>query len=144
MPSSDYTTTGGGLKLKGAKDASIDKKRKKKKATPSSATPHPDKAAPLDTNKDVALRKALEDEDGDAPESRSGGAKSTQVGGTSTGDVLGHGKTEAERRHEERRRKRVSRLTRALQRGESADTCCSLTNALNARASRRTRSGSRS
>jgi len=31
MPASEYTTTSGGLRLKGAKDAGIDKKRKKKR-----------------------------------------------------------------------------------------------------------------
>lgn len=105
MPSSDYTTTGGGLKLKGAKPAGVDKKRKKK---PKPAT------TTAEASQDQSLRKALEDED-ESPENR-------MQEGTDSKDLEGarheraipgaSGKTEAERRHEERRRKRVCLYSR--------------------------------
>ncbi|GAB7352320.1 hypothetical protein MBLNU459_g2768t1 [Dothideomycetes sp. NU459] len=102
MPSSDYTSTGGGLKLKGAKNAGVDKKRKKK------SNKEQDKLAPQDTpgntsartTSDVAesgtkVSQALEDE-----ESRDKQEMDPR-------EVRDFGKTEAERRHEERRRKRL-------------------------------------
>jgi len=101
MPSSDYTTTGGGLKLKGAKNAGIDKKRKKKSkpTTNSTTVATTDASNSHDSKEDGAngMQNALAQEDADLAESKDG-AEQEEVRIT---------KTEAERRHEELRRKRV-------------------------------------
>lgn len=92
MPSSDYTSAvGGGLKLKGS--GGINKKKKKKKSKPTE-----DK--PSSTNNDADapttdLQKALANEDD---------VDKVEV----SEEVKEYGKTEAQRRHEERRKKRVS------------------------------------
>jgi len=101
MPSSDYTTTGGGLKLKGAKNAGIDKKRKKKsKSTTESTAVSTQSITSADASKDDVrntVQDALAEEDtdlGSGKDEREHGEVRVQ-------------KTEAERRHEELRRKRV-------------------------------------
>jgi protein FAM32A len=108
MPSSDYTSAiGGGLKLKGS-SSGIDKKKKKKKSSskPSESntiTTTDTKADELEGGEPAeasesqnALQKALADEE----------AQDTQLEKLRT--ETGFGKTEAQRRHEERRKKRVS------------------------------------
>ena len=86
-PGDEYAAaTGGTLKLKGVQGSKIDKKKKKKKkeeeATP--ATPHG--AADVTESGTAADAESRDEHDGAA----------------------NVGKTEAERRHEEMRRKRVS------------------------------------
>ncbi|GAB7340132.1 hypothetical protein MBLNU457_6617t1 [Dothideomycetes sp. NU457] len=101
MPSSDYTTTGGGLKLKGAKNAGIDKKRKKKsKSTTGSTTVATTDASGARASKDDGandMQNALAQEDADLAHGKDV-AEQQEVRTT---------KTEAERRHEELRRKRL-------------------------------------
>jgi hypothetical protein len=107
MPASDYTSTvSGGLKLKGgAKDAGVKKKSKKSKSSKDKtakpeeaavAAREPEAAKPSDTT--LALSNQPSDHDRDVTPSAS-------TGGTGTG------KTEAQRRHEEIKRKRVSHIT---------------------------------
>jgi len=85
MGKEDYISTGGSLKLKGVKDSGIKKKKKKKKPT----TPDP----------------TLEQK------SREGSAKATSADGLEEREEEPEdpyaGKTETERRFEERKRKMV-------------------------------------
>ncbi|KAK5746793.1 hypothetical protein LTR17_000423 [Elasticomyces elasticus] len=93
MPSSDYSSAvGGGLKLKGAKDAGI--KKKKKKSKPSEPATAASEAEP---SEQTALQKALADEET--------GLEAT--GKERETETRQFGKTEAQVRHEERRRKRL-------------------------------------
>lgn len=110
MPSSDYSNAvGGGLKLKGAGGGGVDKKKKKKKAKkPTEKENEKEDGAREEGQEDVkqddgqstALQKALAEEekttgkDSDAAET----------------EVREYGKTEAQRRFEERRKKRVCYL----------------------------------
>ena len=101
MPASDYTSTvSGGLKLKGgAKDAGVKKKSKKSKSSKEKAAPKPtsqdgQEAGDSKTN-DTDLALATTHSDRDATPSEQPGSSGT-------------GKTEAQRRHEEIKRKRVS------------------------------------
>ena len=102
MPSSDYSNAvGGGLKLKGS-SSGIDKKKKKRKSKPAEESEkkvevQPDQPAEEDSNEQTALQKALADEEGERGD-----------GKASEADVKEYGKTEAQRRFEERRKKRVS------------------------------------
>lgn len=111
MPSSDYANAvRGGLKLKGAKDSSGVKKHKKKEKKPtlsetnaSSSVRDTDPAEGKE-RAESTLQKALLDEDGldeDAMEGAGAGALRSER------EEVGVGKTEAQRRHEERRKKRV-------------------------------------
>lgn len=97
MPSSDYTNAvGGGLKLKGGVDK---KKHKKKKSKP--AESEESKAADTPADSESAVQKALADEEKDEDQE-------PEVSRTErAAEVKDLGKTEAQRRHEERRRKRV-------------------------------------
>jgi protein FAM32A len=107
MPSSDYKNAiSGGLKLKGAKDSGVEKKKKKKKPKPdpegndSKAIITKSKQEDeVDLEDDSAVQKALADE-----ETRDNVSASKRR----EDEVKQYGKTEAQRRHEERRRKRVS------------------------------------
>jgi len=94
MPSSDYSSAiGGGLKLKGAKDAGI-KKKKKKKSKPAEPT---NSKVEEKSSDDTALQNALADEE-----------TSLEASGVEReGETKQYGKTEAQKRHDERRRKRV-------------------------------------
>ncbi|EME49623.1 hypothetical protein DOTSEDRAFT_84974 [Dothistroma septosporum NZE10] len=98
MPSSDYSSAvGGGLKLKGA--GGVDKKKKKKKKAKEGNEKddgyRPEKASDSN-NAQTALQKALADEaDGQAN------------GKVPDADMKEYGKTEAQRRFEERRKKRL-------------------------------------
>ncbi|KAI7283365.1 hypothetical protein KC345_g2992 [Hortaea werneckii] len=112
MPSADYgNAVGGGLKLKGAKDAGVKKKKKEKKSK-TADTGDGDKA------QQSALQKALAD--ADKGDDEAGGS---QVAGNDgkdgapdttdhsdhkgSGDHKDYGKTEAQKRQEELRRKRL-------------------------------------
>lgn len=96
MPSSDYgNAVGGGLKLKGAKDAGVKKSKRKEKKVKA--------FAPEDVEKlpeQTALQDALAEEENAAGDND---ALSKQR----ETEVKDYGKTEAQKRHEERRRKRV-------------------------------------
>ena len=121
MPASDYTSTvSGGLKLKGgAKDSGIKKKKKssssKKKSAPETTTatknegeaPGSEERKPAAESSTALARQASVDEDDEEQalvgrRSRSSSAVPTNITGT--------GKTEAQRRHEEIKRKRVSEV----------------------------------
>lgn len=126
MPSSDYTSAvGGGLKLKGS-SGGIDKKKKKKKSSSSKpSTPNDD--APTSN-----LQKALAEDD-------------DKVEVVKDSEVKEYGKTEAQRRHEERRKKRVSPshilpFTHIICEHRNADRNCSSKNVSSAKESKRTRS----
>jgi protein FAM32A len=96
MPSSDYTSAGGGLKLKGAKPTGVEKKRKKKSSSKSiavtTAASSKDATPAKDDTADPATTTDLEQREKNKEESL----------------IPDDGKTEYERRHEETRRKRVS------------------------------------
>lgn len=104
MPaSSDYATpVGGGLKLKGAKNAGIDKtkskKKKKKIKAPSAAAQQQDEQGGGGRESPAEARDRAEKDDEDAEDGR----RAALVEGGSGG------KTEAERRHEEMRWKRLN------------------------------------
>ncbi len=91
MPADDYTPPiRGALKLKGVKDSKIDKKKKKKrKAAEDSDVPSKSK------------EPATTDQDGDEKTGES--EELEELGAV----VMGSGKTGAEMRHEEMKRKRV-------------------------------------
>lgn len=101
MPSSDYTNAiGGGLKLKGS---NVDKKKKKKKSKPADEQTDDSKAlAKKDDAEQSATQKALADE-----ENENAG---DEIVKETESEAKQYGKTEAQRRHEERRRKRVSEI----------------------------------
>lgn len=117
MPSADYgNAVGGGLKLKGAKDAGVKKKKKEKKSKAADA-------GDSDKAQQNALQKALADEDRDddgtdrnqvagihekdgLKDEASGTAEQDDHKGS--GDHKDYGKTEAQKKQEELRRKRVS------------------------------------
>lgn len=88
---SDYTTTGGGLKLKGA---GVDKKRKKKRDKPANAGGS--------TTTDIEKRTP-KTEDVRSP----GRSLSPDAAEQAIKEVGRRKKTEAEKRHEEYRRKRL-------------------------------------
>lgn len=104
MPSSDYVSTvSGGLKLKGAaKDAGVKKKRKDKDKSKAGGSGKKDKAAtpvPAEEDETTQLRKKEEEAGDKAVERRESPVPAT---------AAGSGKTEAQLRHEEIKRKRVS------------------------------------
>lgn len=115
MPTDEYTNAaGGGLRLKGITGAKVTKRKKKRPKHPeteersSSAKPKPDaEASGIEEQAqdgDEALNRIPQP--GDATDNREGSEDRSQP----------RGKTEAELRHEERRRRRVCltfiRLTR--------------------------------
>lgn len=95
MPSSEYTSAGGGLKLKGAKNAGIEKKRKKKSSKSSAV------AAAASSSKDATPAKDTTDPENTTDLEQREKNKEEKL-------IPDDGKTEYERRHEETRRKRVS------------------------------------
>jgi len=96
MPSSDYgNAVGGGLKLKGAKGAGI--KKKKRKTTTTKVSESEPKEQQQQSEGNGVLQKALAEEEKDDD-----GAITRREA-----EVKEYGKTEAQKRHEERRRKRV-------------------------------------
>ena len=123
MPSSDYTTVvGGGLKLKGSKPNGIEKKKKKTKkpTAPSTSTPFPTTSAVSaadrrEKDSETGLEAALKDEDDSVTrraneEDEDEGPRDGDEKGTK---VYSRQKTEAEMRHEEMRRRRVSFFVRS-------------------------------
>ena len=101
MPSSDYATAiGGGLKLKGA---GIDKKKKKKKAKST------EEAAEFSrtTSTDVAKRPTSDGEALTSPSRTPSRSLSPNTAERSMKEAGGRKKTEAEKRHDEMRRKRL-------------------------------------
>ena len=108
MPSSDYTgVTSGALKLKGS--AGIDKMRKKKKPKPAS-TPDITSANPIDPEKE--REKEKEKLKGNVADIRAAPADEDELDQDESKElekalVGKRQKTEAEQRHEERRRRRL-------------------------------------
>jgi protein FAM32A len=100
MPSSDYTSAvGGGLKLKGG--SGVDKKKKKKSKSKSTETSKP---ASTSTSTDITERASPnEDDAADIP----GRSLSPTTVERSFKEGGGRRQTEAERRHDEMRRKRL-------------------------------------
>jgi protein FAM32A len=110
MPASDYTSTiSGGLKLKGgAKDAGVKKKSKKSKTSKDKSAPKPS-STPQDGEEagdskpsdktDLALTTTPSSRDATPSDLLQPSSSGTGTGGS--------GKTEAQRRHEEIKRKRV-------------------------------------
>lgn len=96
MPS-DYTTAGGGLKLKGA--AGVDKKKKKKRPKPTEGG----EASTTDIEK-----RTPKPEDVKSP----GRSLSPEAAEQAIKESGGRKKTEAEKRHEEYRRKRLEEKLR--------------------------------
>lgn len=101
MPSSDYTTaTGGALKLKGA---GVDKKRKKKK--PKTTT---ESTKPAEEPIPTAISKRSRSRDGSqSPIGTPGRSLSPESAERSLKEAGGRQKTDAEKRHDETRRKRL-------------------------------------
>lgn len=106
MPASEYKNTiSGGLKLKGAKDAGVKKHKKKKDKTkeaerPKSSEPAQSTSEPAEEG-EGALQRALADEDAEEEELHLEKVPAQEM------SRRDDGKTEAQRRHEEMRRKRV-------------------------------------
>lgn len=99
MPSSEYgSVVGGGLKLKGAKDAGVKKHKKKESKTDTGES-----NLTADSKKEQQLERAGVDE-ALAEEEEKGHEEGTKQ---QEAEVKEFGKTEAERRHEARRKKRV-------------------------------------
>jgi protein FAM32A len=97
MPSSDYISGGGALKLKGA---GVDKKKKKKKAKPTQSTAEASSAT--DVTKGPAEADASR-----SPTHTPGRSLSPEAAERSLKEAGGRKKTEAEKRHDEYRRKRL-------------------------------------
>ncbi|KAG5969817.1 hypothetical protein E4U58_001065 [Claviceps cyperi] len=95
MPSSEYTTIGSGaLKLKGAK---IQKKKKKRKPK-------------VDLEKDLAIQKREADDTQNSSDQDKQRQEQSEDHEDADGEVLEPRKTEAERRYEEVKRKRLLKL----------------------------------
>ena len=107
MPASDYTSTiSGGLKLKGgAKDAGVKKKSKKSKSSKDKAAPKPS------TSRDGEEAGDSKTTDSDLALSTTHSRDATPSEQPSSSGT-GSGKTEAQRRHEEIKRKRVCQAPR--------------------------------
>ena len=107
MPASDYTSTiSGGLKLKGgAKDAGVKKKSKKSKSSKDKAAPKPS------TSRDGEEAGDSKTTDSDLALSTTHSRDATPSEQPSSSGT-GSGKTEAQRRHEEIKRKRVCQTPR--------------------------------
>lgn len=104
MGSDDYTAApiGGSLKLKGVKDAGISKHKKKRKR------PRPENEVENETNAgEKAAGEGNVTGEGGISEERATEVSGGEKKGDLEDDTPGQGKTEAERRHEEARRKRV-------------------------------------
>jgi protein FAM32A len=101
MPSSDYTTaTGGALKLKGV---GVDKKKKKRKPKTTSESTKPAEKS----STDVAKRAATDDDARKSPSGTPGRSLSPEAAAQSIKEGGGRQKTEAEKRYDEMRRKRM-------------------------------------
>jgi hypothetical protein len=107
MPASDYTSTvSGGLKLKGgAKDAGVKKKSKKSKISKDKTPKVP---ASQDVEAEAGDSKPPETDLALATTTHSDRDATPSEQPTTSSSGTGTGKTEAQRRHEEIKRKRVS------------------------------------
>lgn len=102
----DYSSTGGGLKLKGAKPKGVEKKRKKKTSSSTTKTDSSASQEQQDIDPSVTL-------DGDEKEGKEALTKAGDAERAARNELEMMHKTEAERRHEEIRRKRLNdRLAR--------------------------------
>jgi protein FAM32A len=151
MAPGDYSSVGAGkLKLKGVKDSKVDKKKKKKKSTTAATVGLDDKGEIGDDgdgdegfrDRSVVLKR-LEDEDREiAKESRDGKrdgrekALEEDIEEESAGQIM---KTEAEKRYEEQRRKRVSPFCPVLRRAPGVQSIESILNFTIARGTPKTR-----
>ncbi|KAF2851766.1 DUF1754-domain-containing protein [Plenodomus tracheiphilus IPT5] len=109
MPSSDYTTaTGGALKLKGVGGIDKKKRRKEKKniTKPKSESPIPTEE-PIESTSEAALRKSTREQVATSQSGTPGRSLSPQSAERSFKELPPRKKTEAERRYDERRRKRL-------------------------------------
>ncbi|KAI9697828.1 MAG: hypothetical protein M1836_004504 [Candelina mexicana] len=99
MAEDDYAASGGSLKLKGVKGGRVEKKKKKKKKSRSEPSKS-DRPASAEPASPSPAKASSADPKLDLPEEMSPGAQ----------EVIGSyvGKTEAEIRHEEMRRKRLN------------------------------------
>ncbi|KAH0545152.1 hypothetical protein FGG08_000764 [Glutinoglossum americanum] len=98
MARDEYAAAGGTLKLKGVKDSKVDKKRKKKKV----------KAQP--ENETTSNQATAEEDMTAGEEKRPEASRDGSLGARASSEAsapLMIGKTEAERRHEEMKRKRI-------------------------------------
>ena len=111
MPGNEYAAvpSSGKLKLKGISDGRVDKKKKKKKKKKSK--PEESSAAEAGFKDNSVVLKSLEDEDRaiakDGADEDEGTEKTTTAVGEDEVDIAAHLQTEAERRFEEQRRKRL-------------------------------------
>lgn len=120
MPHDDYTaSTGGALKLKGVGSASkISKPHKKKRPKPSQPAEFSDRALGTEEQAEKVVEDESVGERSLSMKDRSEQRKNDEVDGMRMGEedvkegviLRTVGKTEAERRHEERRRKRVCEI----------------------------------
>ena len=142
-PGSEYTAAGGGgkLKLKGSKTAEgrIDKKKKKSKSKPKES----EEAQPRAANKSEVEEASVtrEGESGDGLDERGNEDGEGEKTGTGTIQV---GKTEAEKRYEEQRKKRVCFLPTTYFHSVFNTDSGSFKTGLSVKASRLTRNGWRS
>lgn len=113
MPSTDYTSTGGGLKLKGAKDAGISKRKSKKsKKDKTASTAEPTTSTALEkASATPDPERIVEGEEGAQYDREKSKTIGVSRQGSSHADSTTRMKTEAEIRHEEMKRKRVCFLT---------------------------------
>lgn len=103
MPSSEYTTGGGGaLKLKGV---GVDKKKKKKRPKPSNSSAEPSTLTTTDISNN--LQTANPEARSESPTHKPGRSVSPGTAESAIREGGGRQKTEAEKRHDERRRKRL-------------------------------------
>lgn len=105
MPKDDYSAVAGGrLKLKGVSDARVDKKKKKKKDKSKSKEADKDKSRESSEAPPKAITEGGDSGEADKSERRSKSRSRSR----SVSEVPLHvGKTEAERRFEERKRRRL-------------------------------------
>jgi hypothetical protein len=114
MPPDEYApTTRGTLKLKGVKDSKVDKKKKKKKKAEDTEGP----------SRETELPATPQGGEG-APDNEGARQGSEARDGEDKDAIVGSGKTEAEIRHEEMRKKRVGcpSCSQKRRRGYSADS----------------------
>ena|SRR2546430_5798997 len=107
MMKDDYASAGGSLKLKGVKDAKIDKKRKKKKQPKADGNVEDSgraNSAEASGDRPASDREPTRD---NVDEDNEIDAKGSEI---ERSERSVDGKTQAERRYEEMRRKRVSVL----------------------------------
>ncbi|KAF1351061.1 hypothetical protein BDV97DRAFT_382672 [Delphinella strobiligena] len=102
MPSVEYTSTGGGLKLKGAKNAGVDKKRKKSKKD-KSTTAGASTSTPTERASEIP---EVESKNASGPGEDMQDERESRERSATSREPETRMKTEAERRHEEMRRKR--------------------------------------